>query len=208
MDVQRTDELSARLRSAGLRVTGPRLAVLTALIDLGGHRGAEEVYETLRGRGQALARGSVYNALRDLTEAGVVLAADVGPGMALYEVGGAFHHHFVCRSCGTVLDVPCVVGARPCLQPAPPDHPHDHAAPHPPAHPPAQPAHQPAGQPDGGPVGQPAGGEVGIAEVDEAQVIFRGLCTRCSASGAPTPSGASATTPPPSAPHPPSGRHR
>jgi Fur family ferric uptake transcriptional regulator len=26
------------------------------------------------------------------------------------------HHHVVCRSCGTVADIDCVIGAAPCLE--------------------------------------------------------------------------------------------
>ncbi len=142
MDVWRTVELNARLRTAGLRATGPRLAVLDALGRLGGHRRADEVHDHLASNGYDLARTSVYNVLRDLAAAGLALLADVGPGATLYEAGGTFHHHFVCRSCGSVQDVACAVGTHPCL--------HPDAATHP-----------------------------GIGTLDETQIIFRGLCSRC-----------------------------
>ncbi|WP_106850101.1 transcriptional repressor [Blastococcus sp. Marseille-P5729] len=29
------------------------------------------------------------------------------------------HHHYVCRTCGRIEDVPCPVGAPPCLEPDP-----------------------------------------------------------------------------------------
>jgi Fur family ferric uptake transcriptional regulator len=28
------------------------------------------------------------------------------------------HHHIVCRVCGTVADVDCVIGSAPCLKPS------------------------------------------------------------------------------------------
>jgi Fur family transcriptional regulator, stress-responsive regulator len=31
---------------------------------------------------------------------------------------GDNHHHIVCRQCGRTEDVDCVVGERPCLEPA------------------------------------------------------------------------------------------
>ncbi|AEH11382.1 MULTISPECIES: Fur family transcriptional regulator [Protofrankia] len=142
MDVWRTVELSARLRTAGLRATGPRLAVLDALVRLGGHRRADEVHNHLTGQGYDLVRASVYNVLRDLTTAGLALLADVGSGVTLYEAGGTFHHHFVCRSCGSIQDIACVLGTPPCLHPD-------------------------------------AGAHAGIATLDEAQIIFRGLCAGC-----------------------------
>lgn len=138
MDVQREAELGRRLREHGLRATAPRVEILAALEDLGGHRSADEVRDRLAGGGRRLPRSSVYNVLTSLVEAGLALTADAGPGPVLYEAGRQWHHHFVCRSCHLVFDVECVAGAKPCLT---------------------------------------AGGYVG--EVDEAQVIFRGICTAC-----------------------------
>ena len=73
MDVQRAAELRRRLREHGLRATGPRLDVLAALEDLGGHRTADEVRGQLSAAGRPLPRSSVYNVLTSLAEAGLVL---------------------------------------------------------------------------------------------------------------------------------------
>jgi Fe2+ or Zn2+ uptake regulation protein len=108
-------ELAEALRAGGLRLTRPRREVYGALRDLGGHRSADEVAEAVRSRGAKVSRMTVYNALADLGRAGVILEADVGPGRALFEVGKAWHHHFVCRRCGAILDVPCRRGRKPCL---------------------------------------------------------------------------------------------
>jgi Fe2+ or Zn2+ uptake regulation protein len=133
------DRLTEELRAAGLRATRPRLAVLGFLREhRGRHHSAEEVTASLAATGGALLRGSVYNVLGSLASAGLVLVADTGPGRALYEAPDGWHHHFVCRVCGRVVDVPCIVGAKPCL--------------------------------DAGLAG---------AEVDEAQIIFRGRCPAC-----------------------------
>lgn len=142
MDVQRAAGLKSRLRDGGLRATGPRAEVLAALEDLGGHRTAEEIYDLLTARGTNIPRSSVYNVLATLADAGLAFRADAGPGTVLYEVGGRWHHHFVCRECRRVFDVECVTGERPCLT---------------------------------------AGAGVGV--VEEAQVIFRGICTECAAAG-------------------------
>ena len=149
MDAARADSLidgvlAADLRAAGLRATRPRLLVLGYLRrHQGAHHSAEEVTAGLAEADQGLLRGSVYNVLSSLVAAGLVLVADAGPGRTLYEASDTWHHHFVCRACGAVIDVPCVAGAKPCVD---------------------------AGLPG--------------AMVDEAQVIFRGLCPVC-ADGAP-----------------------
>lgn len=139
MDVLDPAVLSERLRSAGLRVTRPRVAVYQALADLGGHQAADDVYERVVATGARLSRTSVYNALDALSAAGVVLHADAGPGRRLFEVGTTWHHHAVCRRCGTISDIACAVGEKPCLEP---------------------------GDPDWG-------------DIEEAQIIFRGVCATC-----------------------------
>jgi Fur family ferric uptake transcriptional regulator len=111
------EEVAARLREAGLRVTQPRLRVYAVLRDLGGHQSADEVLAELGLRGHPLPRQSAYNAIAALCGAGLLLRADAGPGRTLYETNTVWHHHFVCRRCGRVFDAPCVRGRKPCLRP-------------------------------------------------------------------------------------------
>jgi Fe2+ or Zn2+ uptake regulation protein len=89
--------------------------VLGELVASPGHHAADELADRLEARGVRIARASVYNVLDDLVRCELVMLADAGPGRALYEVADTVHHHFVCRRCGVVQDVPCAVGQRPCL---------------------------------------------------------------------------------------------
>lgn len=105
------------LRRAGLRVTRPRLLVLEVLERAGAHRSVDELVAALRQRGTPLPRATVYNVVNALVAHGLIMAADTGPGRALFEAGRTWHHHFVCRECGAIIDVPCVRGEKPCLEP-------------------------------------------------------------------------------------------
>ena len=96
---------AARLRQRGLRVTGPRLAILAMLEEVGGHRSADELVLALRRAGYHHARTTVYNALDDLARAKLVRAAPVDAGALRYESNGEDHHHFVCRNCGLIRNV-------------------------------------------------------------------------------------------------------
>jgi Fe2+ or Zn2+ uptake regulation protein len=109
--------LEERLHQAGLKATQPRLLVLRLLEELGGHRTIEELLKELQVRQTPLPRASVYNVISTLVGRGLVMLADAGPGPALYEVSLNWHHHFVCVSCGQIIDIPCVVGEKPCLLP-------------------------------------------------------------------------------------------
>ena len=110
--------MKERLRSVGMRVTAPRLAVLAAVHD-GGHLNAEAVAAACREYLGSLSRQAVYDNLHALLEAGLVRRIEPANAPALYEARvGDNHHHLVCTHCGRIEDVDCVVGHRPCLEPS------------------------------------------------------------------------------------------
>jgi Fe2+ or Zn2+ uptake regulation protein len=105
------------LRTHGLRVTRPRLAVLEVLTQ-GGHLEVEEITHQVRQRIDAVSTQGVYDVLGALSRAGLARRIEPAGGPARFEARvGDNHHHIVCRGCGTIEDVDCVVGERPCLDP-------------------------------------------------------------------------------------------
>jgi Fur family ferric uptake transcriptional regulator len=97
---------AARLRSAGLRVTPQRRAILGAFASgAEGHLTAEEVYERAQAHVPELSRATVYNALGELVRAGLLRAVE-GFGAVRYDSNlDESHHHFRCLSCGRLYDV-------------------------------------------------------------------------------------------------------
>jgi Fur family transcriptional regulator, stress-responsive regulator len=131
--------LSAALRSAGLRVTASRLAVLSAVAE-GGHLTADQVAADVRARVGTISTQAVYDVLGALTRAGLTRRIEPAGSPARYETRvGDNHHHVVCRGCGAVSDIDCVLGDPPCMLPV---------------------------------------GSSGYV-IDEAEVIFWGLCPAC-----------------------------
>ena len=103
------------LRSAGLRVTRPRVAVLQALHS-SPHAETDAIIRLARGVLGSVSHQAVYDVLRVLTDAGLVRRIQPAGSVARYEVRvGDNHHHVVCRTCGDVRDVDCAVGDAPCL---------------------------------------------------------------------------------------------
>lgn len=100
------EALKELLRQRGLRVTGPRVAVLSFLASTDSHPTAEEVETAVNAEGQVLSRASVYNVLHSLTRSGLVADMTSKDGPARYDAHIAPHHHLVCRACGKVEDVP------------------------------------------------------------------------------------------------------
>ncbi|KUI33186.1 Fur family transcriptional regulator [Mycobacterium sp. IS-1742] len=114
----RATEPAARLRAAGLRVTAPRLAVLSALEEAP-HSTADDVSGRVREALGSVSTQAIYDVLRACVSAGLVRRIEPAGSSARYETRiGDNHHHLVCRGCGRVTDVDCVVGAAPCLDPA------------------------------------------------------------------------------------------
>lgn len=111
--------LRAQLVAAGLRVTSPRLATLSIAAE---HQHAEtdEIAALVRARLGSVSTQAVYGVLQALTDAGLVrrVATDTRSA-ARYEIHRHDnHHHLLCRVCGRLVDVPCVIGAAPCLEPS------------------------------------------------------------------------------------------
>ncbi|HEX8628809.1 MAG TPA: Fur family transcriptional regulator [Catenuloplanes sp.] len=108
---------AALLRSRGLRVTRPRLAVLEVLAG-GGHLEVDEITRLVRGRLTSVSIQAVYDVLAALSRAGLARRIEPAGGAARFEArAGDNHHHVVCRACGTVGDIDCAVGSAPCLDP-------------------------------------------------------------------------------------------
>lgn len=111
-------DLEATLRSASLRVTRPRLAVL-AIVHEHPHVDTETVIALVRAEIGAVSHQAIYDVLRALTGAGLIRRIQPAGATARYEARvGDNHHHAVCRSCGAIADVDCVIGHAPCLVPS------------------------------------------------------------------------------------------
>jgi Fe2+ or Zn2+ uptake regulation protein len=110
-----TSGLEARLRSASLRVTRPRLAVL-ASVHAHPHADTDAVIASVRADFGPVSHQAVYDVLRVLTDAGLVRRIQPAGSTACYEARvGDNHHHLVCRSCGVISDTDCAVEQAPCL---------------------------------------------------------------------------------------------
>jgi len=142
--VSSASDYAERLRTAGLRVTRPRVAVLEAVC-AHPHADTETIFGAVRTCLPEVSRQAVYDVLAALTAAGLIRRIQPSGSVARYESRvGDNHHHLVCRSCGAIADVDCAVGEAPCLTPS------DHNG----------------------------------FLLDEAEVIYWGLCPDCSTSQA------------------------
>jgi Fur family ferric uptake transcriptional regulator len=114
--VPTTSDHERELRGVGLRVTRPRVAVLSAVHDHP-HADTDSVIRVVRGALGEVSHQAVYDVLRALTDAGLLRRIQPSGSVARYEARvGDNHHHVVCRSCGAIEDVDCATGTAPCLE--------------------------------------------------------------------------------------------
>lgn len=103
------------LREVALRVTSPRVAVLSAVHE-NPHADTESIIGVVRDKLGAVSHQAVYDVLKALTSAGLVRRIQPRGTVARYETRvGDNHHHVVCRSCEAIADIDCAVGHAPCL---------------------------------------------------------------------------------------------
>lgn len=96
------DLACARLKSAGLRITQPRVAILEALIRRNAPASIEQLHRDLASDACDLV--TVYRCLAVFEELGLVRRCFFHNGAGLYEINldDSHHYHIVCKSCGKV----------------------------------------------------------------------------------------------------------
>lgn len=109
--------LAESIRSSGLKVTAPRLAVFGALAEAP-HSTAEQLFAAVSGDLPGTSLQAVYGVLAAFAAAGLVRKLEPAGSPARFERRvGDNHHHAICTRCNAVTDVDCAVGAAPCLDP-------------------------------------------------------------------------------------------
>lgn len=110
-----TSELEQLVRAVELRVTRPRIAVLSSVYEHP-HADTDSIIAAVRERIPDVSHQAVYDGLKVLTHAGLVRRIQPSGSVSRYEARvGDNHHHVVCRSCGSIADVDCAHGSAPCL---------------------------------------------------------------------------------------------
>ena len=101
------DDLVARLRAGGERVTTARRLVLQALLDAGQHHpSAEQIAASIQRTNPDVNLSTVYRTLEVLEAAGLVIRAGLGGAATTYHLVDDPHHHAVCDRCGAVIVLP------------------------------------------------------------------------------------------------------
>jgi len=103
----RFNAVRSRLRDSGLRPTRQRLDLGHLLFSHGDrHVSAEQLHGEAAGEGVRVSLATVYNTLRQFTEAGLLREVRVDGSRSFFDTNTGDHHHFFIESEERVLDVP------------------------------------------------------------------------------------------------------
>mgnify|MGYP000856171093 FL=1 len=97
--------ITRTLRKAGFRATPQRIAIYQTLARTKEHPCVEIVYQKVHEEFPSLSLNTVYKTLQTFEELGLVRRLDAGEGMCRYDANPSPHIHFLCRTCGRMLDV-------------------------------------------------------------------------------------------------------
>ncbi len=110
-----SDNADQVLRQHGVQVTAQRLAIMRS-VSAHPHATADELADDVREVIGTISRQAVYDTLGVLVDKNLVRRIQPARSAARFEDRvGDNHHHLICRTCDSTVDVDCAVGEVPCL---------------------------------------------------------------------------------------------
>ncbi|MCM1313448.1 MAG: transcriptional repressor [Bacteroides sp.] len=95
-----------KLKSCGIGITKPRVAILEYLMTQYTHPTVDDIYRNLVVKIPTLSRTTVYNVVKLFTEHGLVNTLGIDERNVCVDGDTVPHGHFFCKECGRIIDVP------------------------------------------------------------------------------------------------------
>ena len=99
------NEMLEKLRAAGRRITGPRLAIIKFIAGRGDHPSARQIYNQVQRKSPGISLATVYNTLIILRDLDLVKEIEFEHTENRYDTNLQPHLNLVCKRCGAIRDV-------------------------------------------------------------------------------------------------------
>ena len=103
--VKSPTELAEAFRARGLKVTPQRQLLFSLLGGNMAHPTAEGLYAVASEQMPGISLRTVYSTLTDLVDMGELQAVRLGAGATRFDPNIDHHHHGVCDTCDSIIDV-------------------------------------------------------------------------------------------------------
>lgn len=102
--MHKTDQQIRELLSdRGIKVTPQRIAVYTALAELG-HASAEQIAARVHDSFPTITIGTIYNVLECFSSKGVISKLNTSDNKMYFDISVHDHHHILCEETGEIVD--------------------------------------------------------------------------------------------------------
>ncbi|MCM1110592.1 MAG: transcriptional repressor [Clostridium sp.] len=105
---RQTAAFTAYMERRGMRKTPERFAIYSRLLEMPDHFSIDDIYERMEQGDYHVSRATIYNTVRLLVDAGLLIRHQFGDEGAEYEhitADTTPHHHLVCSVCGHVREI-------------------------------------------------------------------------------------------------------
>jgi len=99
-----TEQLVAKLRSNGLKVTPQRLAVCEIILSSKEHPTADQIYEKVKKKHPTMSLATVYQTLHLLSQIGLLQELGFSDCISRYDPDTSPHINIICKKCGKIHD--------------------------------------------------------------------------------------------------------
>lgn len=89
-----------------LKYSRQRESIKTCLMNRTDHPTADALYLSIREEFPNISLGTVYRNLNLLVELGEIISFTCGDGSVHFDYTTTPHYHFVCKTCGHIIDLP------------------------------------------------------------------------------------------------------
>lgn len=97
-------ELRNQIKSAGLKITPQRVAILEAVVALNNHPTTENIQSYLHNSHPNIALGTIYKILETFVETGLLKRVKTDKDNMRYDAVHTAHHHLYCSRCDSIFD--------------------------------------------------------------------------------------------------------
>jgi Fur family ferric uptake transcriptional regulator len=109
MTLYTTVSFKSELNDKGWRLTPQRETILQVFQNLprGNHLSAEDLYNLLKSRGEAISLSTIYRTLKLMARMGILRELELAEGHKHYEINQPYphhHHHLVCVQCNKTIE--------------------------------------------------------------------------------------------------------
>ena len=104
---RKESQIENRLKERGLSITNQRRLIIDEIMRNGSHFDVESLVAAIQIKKPKTARATVYRTVKILADAGMIKKEMLGDTRSHYEIAGREHGHFICTSCGRIIELDC-----------------------------------------------------------------------------------------------------